>query len=484
MIEGIEMKEMPKKFRIGTIPHGVLACVSMTLAIFLSASSASALYTREGGLGVGARAMGMGGAFVSVADDVTASFWNPAGLVSLSRIEVGTMFGSLFNDKTRNAYLTAHYPTRDDIHLAVSVNQLFFAESGGAYEGDYSGSVAIPLTRDRALSAGLNVHYLRADLKVAGGTARGVGADLGFLFRKPLKGKHEFRAGLIVTDIATSVRFPGGVEQEVPRLVTPGLSFVFRHDTLFALDASLIDDPPLSSEESVRFRGGVEHWLFDRRLGFRSGYVGSTTLSGMFSFGTSYHARRWSLDYAFLGHPRELGNSHRVSATWKFGRLKDEDPFRPLMLRTLVSDGLIHLEWSMPEPAADAPAVEGFWVYLQADGQSEFQRIRTDLLAEKECVLRGAQNGKGHRLYVTAVVQGQEKAPSREILATPRAMTAEARHFYDMGLAQFEEGKISASLYAARKAEELDPNDWMVKELLRKLDTAMKKGLIEPESIP
>ena len=33
-------------------------------------------------LGVGARAMGMGSAYVAVADDPTALHWNPAGLAS------------------------------------------------------------------------------------------------------------------------------------------------------------------------------------------------------------------------------------------------------------------------------------------------------------------------------------------------------------------------------------------------------------------
>jgi hypothetical protein len=35
------------------------------------------------GMGVGARAIGMGGAFVAIADDASASFWNPAGLTDL-----------------------------------------------------------------------------------------------------------------------------------------------------------------------------------------------------------------------------------------------------------------------------------------------------------------------------------------------------------------------------------------------------------------
>ena len=35
--------------------------------------------------GVGARALGMGSSFVSIADDATAAYWNPAGLVQIER---------------------------------------------------------------------------------------------------------------------------------------------------------------------------------------------------------------------------------------------------------------------------------------------------------------------------------------------------------------------------------------------------------------
>ena len=37
--------------------------------------------------GIGARALSMGGAFVGVADDYSATFWNPAGLVQIQRME-------------------------------------------------------------------------------------------------------------------------------------------------------------------------------------------------------------------------------------------------------------------------------------------------------------------------------------------------------------------------------------------------------------
>lgn len=46
------------------------------------------LYGSDLGMGIGARAVSMGGAFVSVADDPSAVFWNPAGLTDLN----GTAF--------------------------------------------------------------------------------------------------------------------------------------------------------------------------------------------------------------------------------------------------------------------------------------------------------------------------------------------------------------------------------------------------------
>ncbi|MBU0567282.1 hypothetical protein KJ693_09645 [bacterium] len=39
-------------------------------------------------IGVGARALGMGGAFVGLADDASALYWNPAGTSQLNQKEL------------------------------------------------------------------------------------------------------------------------------------------------------------------------------------------------------------------------------------------------------------------------------------------------------------------------------------------------------------------------------------------------------------
>ena len=59
-----------------------LSILVLALAFILGITSAVfADFGNE--LGVGARALGMGGAFVAVADDGTAAYWNPAGITQL-----------------------------------------------------------------------------------------------------------------------------------------------------------------------------------------------------------------------------------------------------------------------------------------------------------------------------------------------------------------------------------------------------------------
>ena len=42
-------------------------------------------------IGAGARAMGMGGAYASVANDVSALYWNPAGIAWVNQVQVEVM---------------------------------------------------------------------------------------------------------------------------------------------------------------------------------------------------------------------------------------------------------------------------------------------------------------------------------------------------------------------------------------------------------
>src|SRR5262249_49431681 len=90
-----------------------------SLAIFLAAPLSTAFAGGATGgqpdefmsYGAGARSLAMGAAFVGVADDASATYWNPAGLSQITRKEITLMQATLFAD-TKYDYYSFVKPSR------------------------------------------------------------------------------------------------------------------------------------------------------------------------------------------------------------------------------------------------------------------------------------------------------------------------------------------------------------------------------------
>ena len=76
-------------------------------------------------VGSGARALGMGGAFIAVADDATAASWNPGALVQLERPEISAV-GAYVHRKDENAF--AFHPEAEGPQ-SVSETKLNYASA-------------------------------------------------------------------------------------------------------------------------------------------------------------------------------------------------------------------------------------------------------------------------------------------------------------------------------------------------------------------
>jgi long-subunit fatty acid transport protein len=87
--------------------------------------------------GVGARAMGMGGAFMAVGEDYTASYWNPAALAQIRRFEV---LGSLSRASAENTVSASGLSLTDDVS-ATNINSIGFAYPVPTYRGSLVFSV-------------------------------------------------------------------------------------------------------------------------------------------------------------------------------------------------------------------------------------------------------------------------------------------------------------------------------------------------------
>jgi hypothetical protein len=86
-----------------------------------------------------------------------------------------------------------------------------------------------------------------------------------------------------------------------------------------------------------------------------------------------------------------------------------------------------------------------------------------------------------YHLFIKSVVDGKEKFSCDEWVTTPKTMSADAKKYYDQGTGYFDKKDLSAALYAARKAEEFDPNNYDIKNLIRKLETTHHEGLVPEE---
>lgn len=101
------------------------ACAIGAALIFASAAAHAQLQITSSPnfVGSGARALGMGGAFIAIADDATAASWNPGGLVQLERPEISLVYGHAWREES---FSDVHsFPI--DAEGSVSIDDLNYA---------------------------------------------------------------------------------------------------------------------------------------------------------------------------------------------------------------------------------------------------------------------------------------------------------------------------------------------------------------------
>ena len=103
----------------------VLLCVLLSIGVTQSFAQAPKYSNEFLKIGVGARAMGMANAFVANANDVTAGYWNPAGL---SRMNSDFQFSFMHSEYFAGiaAYDYASFATKIDEKSALGFSFIRF----------------------------------------------------------------------------------------------------------------------------------------------------------------------------------------------------------------------------------------------------------------------------------------------------------------------------------------------------------------------
>ena len=112
--------------------HKFLVC-GMLFGLCSLAAAQEEVFQRGVELGIGSRALGMGGAYIGIADDYSASFWNPAGLTQIRRLEG---FGTLsYTQRKNDATLEALGLNTLDEVTTTNVNSIGLAYPVPTYQG-------------------------------------------------------------------------------------------------------------------------------------------------------------------------------------------------------------------------------------------------------------------------------------------------------------------------------------------------------------
>ncbi len=124
--------------------RGLIA--AMMIAAPVVAGTGVAKYAGEFiALGAGGRALGMGGAFVALANDVTAGYWNPAGLSHMNYPQITLMHDEQFGSLVNYDYGAFAMPFGSNTSLGLSIIRV--------------GVDDIPDTRNAGLDANGNLTY-------------------------------------------------------------------------------------------------------------------------------------------------------------------------------------------------------------------------------------------------------------------------------------------------------------------------------------
>ncbi|MEX0686836.1 MAG: PorV/PorQ family protein [Balneolales bacterium] len=315
-------------------------------------------------VGGGARALGMGSAHVSMADDITAGYWNPAGLTNVENFQMAYMHSERFAGIVAYDYGAVALPVRgsDDV-LAIS----FFRQGvdgikntlhawdpennrprsdPSQYFTEFSAAdMAVFLTYaspiNESLSWGASAKILNSRLGPFA-NAWGYSLDLGAQYETG-----NFRAGVNLMDITTMMKLwtvnteelqqladsfqdeiPTGVNERVPPTVKIGISQYFDFG-----DFSLL----AGADTDLRFEGRKAYYInagdmsIEPHIGGEVGYhdlvfirVGVTDFNtdpeGNFytspTFGAGLKVGSVYVDYGFAGFggiASELGFTHRLS---------------------------------------------------------------------------------------------------------------------------------------------------------------------------
>ena len=307
--------------------HFILSLILLSQITFAQGQAGSLFLT----INPGARSNAMGEAQIGVANDVYATYYNPAGLTNLSTKEFSFMHTSylpnLVDDMSYD-FLTFAMPFREGESIGghftyLNLGDQVSTDANGNEIGSFSSymyalNVSYARQIDESSSWGVNGKYFYQELAVINSLDASSGSfavDLGY-FKHNAMDNPNLKLGAVLTNVGPGVSFGDGEEDPLPTRLGLGLSLL----TLEGQATVAFDFNYELNDQTVVTNLGAEFYLvedFALRAGFLSdpsGDLNYTTLG----LGADLGAIAFDVSYVIGGELDPHSNMVRFSLSGSF----------------------------------------------------------------------------------------------------------------------------------------------------------------------
>jgi len=347
-------------------------------------------------VGAGARVFGLGRAFVGLADDPSAIFWNPAGLEYAPRISFSLFHTPLVVSGASYDFIGFLYPTLQlgtigigyarvgvgDINVVTEYNQVL---QGVSADYDFS-EIYIAYAKKiwYGVTPGITFKVQRQSFSYTNQVTSAFGLDAGLMYRPESDSP-------FLKNLSFGFHFQN--------LVKPQLKLGANTDTLaYQLTFGMMKSLPIGQSGKLNilfdyaqgeFEGGVIHagseYVFREMGTVRVGFDQGTP-----AFGAGLRYKFLDIDYAFgnLSTEGDFGASHRFSITFNLGKSREEKIFaaneerkrreRELVERTKEDDRQQRIAQNLRQGKEDLQKGNYFEAF------SDFQQVMADDPFNKE----------------------------------------------------------------------------------------------------
>ena len=275
-------------------------------------------------IGPSARAVGMGGAFTALANDASATYWNPAGMVDITRTAV-SLEQTYWPADIQLSFASAVFAlpflpgswgvTARALSLDPQKERTVFLPEGTGKEfdaGDMSFGLSYAQFFTDKFSAGGTVHFVHSGLAEKSVNAYVV--DFGLIYRIGYMG---MRLGMMIQSLGGKINYDSR-DAKIPTTFKVGLSMAAYQRGAHSLLGVGEFSHPSDNTETVNL--GTEYGFnqfFYLRGGYNFGYDSKGVAAGLGLKIDTTQTSDLTFDYAWedLGF---LGDAHRFSLGFSY----------------------------------------------------------------------------------------------------------------------------------------------------------------------